>query len=152
MALVNNPLFARYFARFGGRNEERGNRELRKEMLAGLAGRVMEVGQPGEHLLPELAVAAFLVAPAEPGEVPGEERIVHQRHDMYLSRLARGAVVPRVGRVSRSPAGPPYRLLFQSRSQRSNSTATMRSSRTPAASSEASHTIGGPITSGWRKR
>src|SRR5580658_6044524 len=49
MALVNNPLFARYFARFGGRNEERGNRELRKEMLAGLSGLVLEVG-PGSGL------------------------------------------------------------------------------------------------------
>jgi len=44
MTLVKNPLFARYFARFGGRNEERGNRELRRELLAGLSGRVMEVG------------------------------------------------------------------------------------------------------------
>ena len=49
MALVNNPLFARWFARFGGRNEERGNRELRQEMLAGLSGRVIEVG-PGNGL------------------------------------------------------------------------------------------------------
>jgi ubiquinone/menaquinone biosynthesis C-methylase UbiE len=49
MALVNNPLFARYFARFGGRNEERGNREHRQEMLAGLSGQVMEVG-PGNGL------------------------------------------------------------------------------------------------------
>jgi len=49
MALVNNPLFARWFARYGGRNEERGNRELRKEMLAGLSGRVLEVG-PGSGL------------------------------------------------------------------------------------------------------
>ena len=49
MALVNNPLFARWFARYGGRNEERGNREKRQEMLAGLSGRVMEVG-PGSGL------------------------------------------------------------------------------------------------------
>jgi ubiquinone/menaquinone biosynthesis C-methylase UbiE len=49
MALVNNPLFARYFARFGGRNEKRGNAELRQEMLAGLSGRVLEVG-PGSGL------------------------------------------------------------------------------------------------------
>jgi ubiquinone/menaquinone biosynthesis C-methylase UbiE len=49
MAAVKNPVFARYFARFGGRNEERGNRELRREMLAGLSGRVMEVG-PGSGL------------------------------------------------------------------------------------------------------
>jgi SAM-dependent methyltransferase len=44
MALVNNPLFARYFDWCGGRNEERGNRELRRELLAGLSGRVIEVG------------------------------------------------------------------------------------------------------------
>src|ERR1700722_12610244 len=49
MALVNNPLFARYFARFGGRNEERGNRELRKEMLSGVSARGLGVG-PGNGL------------------------------------------------------------------------------------------------------
>lgn len=49
MALVNNPLFARWFARYGGRNEERGNREKRQEMLAGLSGLVLEVG-PGSGL------------------------------------------------------------------------------------------------------
>ena len=44
MELVKNPLFARLFARLGARNEQRGNRELRREMLAGLSGRVLEVG------------------------------------------------------------------------------------------------------------
>jgi len=44
MALVRNPVFAWIFARIGARNEERGNRELRQEMLAGLSGRVVEVG------------------------------------------------------------------------------------------------------------
>lgn len=44
MTLVKNPLFARYFDRCGARNEERGNRELRRELLAGLSGQVMEVG------------------------------------------------------------------------------------------------------------
>jgi hypothetical protein len=43
-----------------------------------------------------------------------------------------------------------HRLPFLSRSQRSNSTATMRSSCTPTASSDASQTIGGPITTGSR--
>jgi ubiquinone/menaquinone biosynthesis C-methylase UbiE len=47
--LVKNPLFARYFIRFGARNEERGNRDYRREMLAGLTGRVLEVG-PGTGL------------------------------------------------------------------------------------------------------
>jgi SAM-dependent methyltransferase len=42
MELVKNPLFARYFARCGARNEERGNRELRRELLAGLSGRALE--------------------------------------------------------------------------------------------------------------
>lgn len=44
MALVKNPLFARIFDRCGARNEERGNRELRRELLSGLSGRVLEVG------------------------------------------------------------------------------------------------------------
>jgi ubiquinone/menaquinone biosynthesis C-methylase UbiE len=37
-------LFARYFDWCGARNEERGNCELRRELLAGLSGRVMEAG------------------------------------------------------------------------------------------------------------
>jgi len=66
MTLVNNPLFARYFARFGGRNEERGNRELRKEMLAGLTGRVMEIG-PGNGLnFPHYPVSVQEVVAVEP--------------------------------------------------------------------------------------
>jgi ubiquinone/menaquinone biosynthesis C-methylase UbiE len=66
MALVNNPLFARYFARFGGRNEDRGNREHRQEMLAGLTGRVMEVG-PGNGLnFPHYPVSVQEVVAVEP--------------------------------------------------------------------------------------
>jgi len=41
---VKNPMFARYFDRCGARLEERGGRELREELLAGLSGRVLEVG------------------------------------------------------------------------------------------------------------
>ena len=41
---MSNPLFARYFDRCGARLEERGGRELRAELLAGLSGRVLEVG------------------------------------------------------------------------------------------------------------
>jgi ubiquinone/menaquinone biosynthesis C-methylase UbiE len=44
MELVQNPLFARYFARRGARLEEHGGRELRAELLTGLSGRVIEVG------------------------------------------------------------------------------------------------------------
>jgi len=66
MAMVKNPLFARYFARYGGRNEERGNREYRKQMLAGLTGRVLEVG-PGNGLnFPHYPASVQEVVAVEP--------------------------------------------------------------------------------------
>jgi ubiquinone/menaquinone biosynthesis C-methylase UbiE len=66
MALVKNPLFARYFARWGGRNEERGNRELRGEFLAGLAGRVLEVGAGNGLNFPHYPAAVGEVVAVEP--------------------------------------------------------------------------------------
>jgi ubiquinone/menaquinone biosynthesis C-methylase UbiE len=44
MSLGENPLFARWSARYGGRNEARGNARLRAELLAGAAGRALEAG------------------------------------------------------------------------------------------------------------
>ncbi|GAA1986041.1 class I SAM-dependent methyltransferase [Amycolatopsis minnesotensis] len=44
MALVRNPRFARWFAKYGARNEARGNARLRAELLDGLTGTVVEVG------------------------------------------------------------------------------------------------------------
>ena len=44
MALVKNPLFARYIDRFAARNEDRGNADLRRELLDGLSGQLIEVG------------------------------------------------------------------------------------------------------------
>lgn len=41
---INNPLFARFFHRFCGRDRDTGERELRRELLAGARGRVIEVG------------------------------------------------------------------------------------------------------------
>ncbi|GAA2089035.1 class I SAM-dependent methyltransferase [Actinomadura alba] len=46
---MRNPFFARLLTRCGARNEQRGNADLRREMLAGLSGRVVEVG-PGTGL------------------------------------------------------------------------------------------------------
>jgi ubiquinone/menaquinone biosynthesis C-methylase UbiE len=66
MAPVKNPLFARYFARCGARNEERGNRELRREMLAGLSGRVMEVGAGNGLNFPHYPVSVHDVVAVEP--------------------------------------------------------------------------------------
>src|SRR5437764_11222725 len=41
---VENPVFARFFHRFCGRDRGNGERELRRELLAGASGRVVEVG------------------------------------------------------------------------------------------------------------
>jgi SAM-dependent methyltransferase len=79
---VRHPLFARFFDRFAARDEERGQAELRRELLAGLTGRVVELGAgnglnfghyPGtvaavvavepEAYLRERAVAAARLAP-----------------------------------------------------------------------------------------
>ncbi|HEY2522232.1 MAG TPA: class I SAM-dependent methyltransferase [Streptosporangiaceae bacterium] len=68
MELVKNPLFARMFARLGARNEERGNRELRSELLAGLSGRVLEVGAGTGLNFPHYpgSVAELVAAEPEP--------------------------------------------------------------------------------------
>ena len=66
MELVKNPLFARLFARCGARNEERGNRELRRELLAGLSGRVMEVGAGTGLNFPHYPAAVDEVVAVEP--------------------------------------------------------------------------------------
>jgi ubiquinone/menaquinone biosynthesis C-methylase UbiE len=66
MALVKNPLFARYFDWCGGRNEERGNRELRRELLAGLTGRVMEVGAGNGLNFPHYPALVREVVAVEP--------------------------------------------------------------------------------------
>jgi len=41
---VHHPLFARFYNRFTKREDEHGNAENREELLAGLSGRVVEVG------------------------------------------------------------------------------------------------------------
>ena len=66
MALVKNPLFARYFDWCGGRNEERGNRELRRELLAGLSGRVVEVGAGNGLNFPHYPASVREVVAVEP--------------------------------------------------------------------------------------
>ena len=63
---MQNPLFARYFERRGARLEERGGRELRRELLAGLSGRVMEVGAGTGLNFPHYPVSVLEVVAVEP--------------------------------------------------------------------------------------
>jgi ubiquinone/menaquinone biosynthesis C-methylase UbiE len=55
---VSNPIFARLFHRFAAKDRGRGEAELRRELLAGLSGRVVEVGAGNginfEHLPPSV--------------------------------------------------------------------------------------------------
>lgn len=48
-APVDNPIFARVFSCFCGRDRGQGEAELRRELLGGLSGRVLEVG-PGNGI------------------------------------------------------------------------------------------------------
>jgi len=64
--LVKNPLFARFFVRWGARNEERGNRENRRELLAGLTGRVLEVGAGNGLNFPHYPASVGEVVAVEP--------------------------------------------------------------------------------------
>jgi ubiquinone/menaquinone biosynthesis C-methylase UbiE len=63
---VKNPLFARYFDRCGARNEERGQRELRQELLTGLSGQVIEVGAGNGLNFPHYPVSVREVVAVEP--------------------------------------------------------------------------------------
>lgn len=68
MTTVKNPLFARYFTRFGGLGEDLGNREWRRELLAGLTGRVLEAGAGTGLNFPHYpeSVAGVLAVEPEP--------------------------------------------------------------------------------------
>ena len=46
---VEHPLFARFFDRFAAKDKGRGEDDVRRELLAGLSGRVVEVG-PGNGI------------------------------------------------------------------------------------------------------
>jgi ubiquinone/menaquinone biosynthesis C-methylase UbiE len=66
MEQVENPRFARYFERCGARNEDRGGSELRAELLAGLSGRVLEVGAGTGLNFPHYPVSVREVVAVEP--------------------------------------------------------------------------------------
>lgn len=79
MAAVNHPLFARFFDRFAAKDKGRGEDDLRRELVAGLSGRVVEVG-PGNGINFEhypATVAELVAVEPEPylrGQAEGAAR------------------------------------------------------------------------------
>lgn len=62
----SHPLFARLFDRVAAKDEERGQAELRQELLVGLAGRVVEVGVGNGLDLPHYPTSVDEVIAVEP--------------------------------------------------------------------------------------
>lgn len=63
---VGHPLFARVFDRFAAKDEERGQAELRRELLAGLSGRVIELGAGNGLSFPHYPAVVDEVVAVEP--------------------------------------------------------------------------------------
>ena len=63
---TRHPLFARFFDRFAARDEQRGQAALRRELLAGLAGLVLEVGAGNGLNFPHFPASVRLLVAVEP--------------------------------------------------------------------------------------
>jgi ubiquinone/menaquinone biosynthesis C-methylase UbiE len=63
---IHHPFFARLFARFAAKDEERGQAELRRELLDGLVGRVVEVGAGNGLNFPHYPASVEEVVAVEP--------------------------------------------------------------------------------------
>jgi hypothetical protein len=68
---TRHPLFARFFDRTAARDEERGQAELRHELLAGLAGLVVEVGAGNGLNFPHYSASVRLLPVSPPARWRG---------------------------------------------------------------------------------
>jgi ubiquinone/menaquinone biosynthesis C-methylase UbiE len=91
VASGQHPLFARYFDRCGARNEVRGNAQLRREMLAGLSGTVLEVGAGNGLNFPHYPPEVAQVIAAEPNDFLRERAEVAARAAPVPIRVIGGA-------------------------------------------------------------
>lgn len=77
---VSNPIFARLFDRFAAKDKGRGEADLRRELVAGLHGRVLEVGAGNginfEHY--PHAVSELVAVEPEPYLRRAAERTAHE--------------------------------------------------------------------------
>jgi ubiquinone/menaquinone biosynthesis C-methylase UbiE len=65
---IRNPFFARLFDRFAAKDEEQGQAELRRELLAGLSGNILEVGAGNGLNFPHYPTTVDQVVAVEPEE------------------------------------------------------------------------------------
>jgi SAM-dependent methyltransferase len=63
---LDHPLFARVFDRFAARNEHRGQALLRRELLSGLSGRVVELGAGNGLNFPHYPLGVTELVAVEP--------------------------------------------------------------------------------------
>ena len=63
---MSHPIFARIFDRVAPKEDERGHAELRRELLAGLAGRVVELGAGSGLTFPHYPATVEDVVAVEP--------------------------------------------------------------------------------------
>lgn len=76
---VRHPLFARFFARFAAKDESRGQAALRRELLAGLAGRVIELGAGSGLNFPHYPATVGEVVAVEPESYLRERAVAAAR-------------------------------------------------------------------------
>jgi hypothetical protein len=91
---VRNPLFARVYTRLSGKGEQRGAAEHRERLLAGLSGRVVEVGAGNGLNFAHYPPSVTEVIAVEP-EPHLREHAEHAARDAPVAvtagRVARGA-------------------------------------------------------------
>ena len=87
---VRHPLFARFFDRFGAKDEERGQAALRQELLAGLRGRVVELGAGNGLNFPHYPPEVEELVAVEPEEYLRERAVEAARSAPVPVRVVHG--------------------------------------------------------------
>jgi ubiquinone/menaquinone biosynthesis C-methylase UbiE len=88
--MTAHPWFARFFDRVAGKDEERGQAALRRELLHGLSGRVLEVGAGNGLNFPHYPASVTAVVAVEPEPYLRERAAEAARSAPVAIRLEEG--------------------------------------------------------------